>query len=99
MDVRIYLILKPSYGMSDNAAIKEMIDSVEYVMKITNQVDVKVRIHMNVGYVARGTLMEQWAIDGKYAPPSQETISQAFHLVRELNPTAILGNDDEGLSV
>ncbi len=95
---RIYLILKPSLGMSDDSATKEIIDSVEYVLKVAKKIGIQTRIHMNVGYVARGTSMEQWATDGEYTPPSQATVTKAFALVQALNPTAILGNDDEGLS-
>jgi radical SAM enzyme (TIGR01210 family) len=105
--LKVYMMQKPVPGMSDEEAICDIEQAAAYFGAIvrrhfasgTDEPCLKIDLHLNPTYVARGTALEQMFLRGDYTPPHLRHVARAV-LGAENEPISVyVGLSDEGLSV
>ncbi len=96
--LKCYFMLKPVPGINDEEAILDIHRAIDYLSDISVRHDVRINMHLNPTYVARGTELERAFIRGEYKPPRLTDLSRAAYYGRDKNISIFLGLSDEGLA-
>lgn len=106
--LKVYMMQKPVPGMSDEEAVRDIEQAAAYFGSIvmrqlfvsgTEERRLKIDMHLNPTYVARGTALEQMFLRGDYSPPHLRHVARAV-LSAEHEPISVyVGLSDEGLAV
>ncbi len=97
--LKTYFMLKPVPGMSDEDAIEDIRMAIVYLDHISQKYGFPINLHLNPTFVAKGTLLEQAFLEGRYTPPHLETVRQATLHARNCSLTVFIGLNDEGLAI
>lgn len=99
MKIKAYFMLKPVPGLSDEDAIKDVHDGIDFLHKMANIYKLDVNMHLNPTYVAKGTILEEEFLKQTYFPPTLEMTRQAAVYAKDKNISLFIGLFDEGLAV
>lgn len=97
--LKCYMMQKPVPEMTDEEAIKDIQNAIDYLDGIATRFNIKVNMHLNPTYVARGTELEQAFRNGEYQPPHLRDAARAVLLAKDKNLSVCIGLTDEGLAV
>jgi radical SAM enzyme (TIGR01210 family) len=100
--IKCYFMLKPVTGISNEDAIADIRKAICYLSFMANLHNIKINIHINLTYVAKGTKLVQAFENGEYIPPTLKDLANAIIIAKESdNPlfSIYLGLYDEGLAV
>jgi radical SAM enzyme (TIGR01210 family) len=96
--LKCYFMQKPVPQMSDEAAVSDIHQAIDYLSSKVRDHGVRINLHLNPTYVAFGTLLERAFRSGEYSPPRLRDVARAA-LAAEGRPiTVFLGLSDEGLA-
>jgi len=105
--LKCYLMLKPVPSMTREESIADIHHAIEYLTQLsekhldpkTGEPMVRINIHVNPTYVAKGTPLEPAFAHGDYKPPTLRDVALAV-LPSEASPlTVFISLYDEGLAV
>jgi radical SAM enzyme (TIGR01210 family) len=97
--LKCYFMQKPVAGMSDREAVEDIQKGIAYFGDISRNHGIDINMHLNPTYVARGTVLEESFLAGKYQPPRLADTAKAVLRAREEPITVFVGLYDEGLAV
>jgi radical SAM enzyme (TIGR01210 family) len=97
--LKCYFMQKPTVGMSDDEAVEDIQQGIDYLSSLAERHGVAVNMHLNPTYVARGTPLEKSFLAGEYAPPSLGDVARAVLHGRGKPISIFVGLNDEGLAV
>lgn len=98
--LKTYFMLKPSPELTDEAAVKDIHQAIQYLGKLAHQYpQVPMNLHLNPTFVAKGTELEKAFHAGVYQPPKLLDAVRAVLPAKNENITVFLGLSDEGLAV
>lgn len=97
--LKCYFMQKPVAEMSDEEAIADTRQGIDYLSTIAETYKVEINMHLNPTYVAKGTLLEESFKNGLYTPPKLIDVAKAVQHGRGKNISIFIGLYDEGLAV
>jgi radical SAM enzyme (TIGR01210 family) len=97
--LKCYFMHKPVPGMSDAEAIEDVRNGIEYLHQLGVTSGVRINLHLNPTYAARGTELERSFLRGEYAPPHLVDVARAVLHARGKAISLFVGLNDEGLAV
>ncbi len=68
-------MLKPIPDLSEDDALKDIINAINYLDEISKKYKLKLNMHLNPTYAAKETALEDAFKDGSFVPPLLETVS------------------------
>ncbi|MCI5227897.1 MAG: hypothetical protein D3918_14885, partial [Candidatus Electrothrix sp. AX2] len=96
--LKCYFMLKPVPDMTDNEAVEDIQQAIDYLDTISAKYNLAVNMHLNPTYAARGTLLGKAFLQGEYVPPSLRELAQAASFAEGKRLSVFLGLSDEGLA-
>ena len=96
--LKCYFMLKPVPGMSDEEAILDIHQAIDYLSGLAQRHEIKINMHLNPTYVASGTILEDSFRKGEYCPPRLRDVASAASYGQGKAITIFLGLSDEGLA-
>jgi len=97
--VKCYFMQKPIPGISDQEAVQDIWNGIDYLSKISHAYRVNINMHLNPTYVAYGTSLEKEFRSGNYSPPKLIDVARAALHAEGKNISIFIGLFDEGLAV
>jgi radical SAM enzyme (TIGR01210 family) len=97
--LKVYLMQKPVPGMTDQEAIDDIQDGIDYLAGLATKYNARINVHINPTYVGRGTQLEKFFADGDYEPPQLVDVARAARHAAGKGVSVYIGLSDEGLSV
>ncbi len=100
--VKCYFMLKPVPGITDEEAIADIQQAIGFLDKLSKQFNVKINMHLNPTYVAKGTKLVESFEKGEFVPPTLYDVAESIIPAKNLdneNFTIYIGLSDEGLAV
>ncbi|MBI2124262.1 hypothetical protein HYT92_00570 [Candidatus Pacearchaeota archaeon] len=97
--LKCYFMQKPVPGMSDEEAVLDIRRGIYYLDRIASLHGIKVNMHLNPTFAAKGTPLEKSFLKGKYIPPRLVDVAKAALHAEEKNISVFVGLYDEGLAV
>lgn len=98
-DLKCYFMQKPTPGLTDQQAVDDICSAMDYLDGLSRSSGVRINMHLNPTYVARGTPLEQAFREGKYVPPRLGDVARAARHSRGKKLSVFIGLHDEGLAV
>jgi radical SAM enzyme (TIGR01210 family) len=97
--LKCYFMQKPVPGISDDEAVEDICNAINYLNHTANKIGTKINMHLNPTYVAKGTALESAFKSGDYLPPRLEDVARAAMAARDKNLSIFIGLSDEGLAL
>ena len=97
--VKVYFMLKPVVGMSDDEAVADVHGAIDYLSSLSQRHGVPINVHLNPTYVATGTPLAEAFARGEYSPPRLADVARAAVHAQGTGLSVFLGLYDEGLAV
>lgn len=97
--VKCYFMLKPAALISNEEAVKDIHNAVEYLDEMNRKFSVPINLHLNPTFVAKGTELEKAFRSNYYSPPTLRDAARAVLPAKGKNISVFLGLFDEGLAV
>jgi len=97
--MKCYFMQKPVPGMTDDEAVEDIKNGIDYLSRLSEKHKVQINMHLNVTYVAFGTLLETAFKKGQYKPPYLEDVRRAVLHAEGKGISIYVGLFDEGLAV
>lgn len=97
--LRCYFMFKPVPGMMDAEAIADIRSAMDYLDGVAARFNLKIAMHLNPTYVARGTQLEEAFRRGEYLPPHLGDVITAVRHAQRKRLMVTIGLNDEGLAV
>lgn len=97
--LKTYFMLKPVPDLSEEDAVEDLKDAIDYLDTIAVQYDLKINIHINPTYAAKETPLETAFKEGRFVPPKLESAKEVILHGRGKKLSIFVGLDDEGLAV
>lgn len=97
--LKCYFMQKPVPGMSDQEAVQDIRDAIDFISDIAVRHQMKMNMHLNPTYVAYGTRLEESFRKGAFTPPRLADVLRATTHARGKMTTVFVGLYDEGLAV
>lgn len=97
--LKCYFMQKPVPGMTDEEAIRDIQNGIDYLDGIAARFGLKINMHLNPTYVARGTSLEDAFRRGEYRPPELYDVAKAVLHALDKDISVYIGLFDEGLAV
>ena len=98
-ELKCYFMLKPVPGMTDEEAVSDIINSIDYLSRISEKYNVTINMHLNPTYVATGTLLEESFKKGDYQPPFLKDLIRTVLYSKDKRLSVFMGLSDEGLAL
>jgi radical SAM enzyme (TIGR01210 family) len=96
--LKCYVMQKPVPDMTDEAAVSDVQRAIDYLSGLAARHGLRINLHLNPTYAARGTPLEKALLQGRYSPPRLCDIARAA-LHAEGKPISVfLGLSDEHLA-
>lgn len=99
LQLKCYFMQKPVVGLTDEEALADVQRGIEYLHQVSVRFGVRINLHLNPTYVARGTPLEEAFIAGEYQPPRLSDVAQAVLHARGTSISVFVGLSDEGMAV
>lgn len=97
--LKCYFMQKPVPGISDEDAIKDIWNAIDFLNEIATDSGIHINMHLNPTFVAKGTLLEDSFIKGEYQPPFLRDVAKAAVHTKDKPVSIFIGLYDEGLAV
>lgn len=97
--LKCYLMQKPVPGMTDQEAIQDIHQAIDYLGRKAAQHGVRISLHLNPTYVAFGTALERSFKNGEYSPPRLRDVARAALHGEGKGISIFLGLSDENLAL
>jgi len=97
--LKCYFMLKPIPGLSEEDAVQDIRNAIDYLSGLADQHKVEINMHLNPTYVATGTQLVTAFESGDYAPPTLHSLITAASHAKDKPISIFLGLYDEGLAV
>ena len=97
--LKCYFMQKPVPGISDEEAVTDIRNAIDYLYSISNDTDIPINMHLNPTFVAKGTILEEAFNQGEYIPPLLTDVARAAIHAENKNLSIFIGLYDEGLAV
>lgn len=97
--LKCYFMQKPVPGMTDEDAVLDIKNAIDYLSQISARYDAAINMHLNPTYVATGTAIETAFLNGRYTPPFLKDVIAAAHHAAGKPISIFIGLSDEGLAV
>lgn len=97
--LKCYFMQKPVPGMSDEQAIADIHNAIDYLSNISDKSGLHINMHLNPTFVAKGTLLEESFYKGQYSPPFLTDVAKAALYGADKSISIFIGLNDEGLAV
>ena len=97
--LKCYFMQKPIPGLSDQAAVDDIHQAIDYLDEQANRHGIPINMHLNPTYVAKGTLLVDSFLKGEYSPPKLTDVVRAVSHARDKRISVYVGLSDEGLAV
>jgi radical SAM enzyme (TIGR01210 family) len=97
--LKCYLMQKPVPGMTDEQAIQDIHQAIDYLSRKATQYGVRINLHLNPTYAAFGTALERSFRKGEYSPPRLSDVARAALHGEGKDVSIFLGLSDENLAV
>ncbi|MDO8470092.1 MAG: hypothetical protein Q7S84_03730 [bacterium] len=96
--LKCYFMQKPVPDMTDEEAVRDIQDGIDYLHKLATRFGIAVTMHLNPTYAARGTILETALKNGIYAPPRLADVARAARYAQGKRVAVHFGLNDEGLA-
>lgn len=97
--LKVYFMQKPVPEMSDAEAIEDVRRGIAYLDSVARSHDLRINLHLNPTYVARGTALETAFRAGRFSPPRLQDVMTAVLHARDTVLSVYVGLHDEGMAV
>ena len=97
--LKCYFMQEPVPGMSDEDAVQDIRDGIDFLSEIAGRYRMKINMHLNPTYVAFGTKLAESFRNGTFTPPTLSDVVKATTHVQGKRISILLGFYDEGLAV
>ena len=97
--LKCYFMQKPVPGMTDEEAVKDIQNGIDYLSRKAAQHGISINMHLCPTYVASGTMLEDAFLKGEYTPPRLEDVARAALHARGKGVSIYIATFDEGLAV
>jgi archaeosine synthase beta-subunit len=97
--LKCYFMLKPVAGLSDDDAVTDIHQAIDYLDRMAEEHGVTLNMHLNPTYVAHGTPLAESFARGEYTPPYLKDLARAALHAQGTKVSVYLGLYDEGLAV
>ncbi len=97
--LKCYFMQKPVPEMSDDDAVDDIKQAIDYLSDVSNKHNLPVNMHLNPTYAATGTELEKAFNEGKYSPPLLQDVARAVNHSKDKPISIYIGLSDEGLAV
>jgi radical SAM enzyme (TIGR01210 family) len=97
--LKLYFMLKPVADLSDVESIRDIHMAIDYLSCLGEKYNVRMNMHLNPTFVARGTILEDYFHQGKYTPPTLLDTAKAAAYADGKNISIYIGLYDEDLAV
>jgi archaeosine synthase beta-subunit len=97
-NIKCYFMQKPVPGMTDEAAVKDIQDAIDFLSNTAKKYGIIINMHLNPTYAARGTVLEKAFIKGEYEPPNLIDVTKATLHGKGKSISIFIGLYDEGLA-
>lgn len=97
--LKTYFMQKPVPGMTDDEAVADIHQAIDYLSTVANSYRLNINIHLNPTYAARGTRLEEAFNNGRFSPPLLLDVARAALYARGKSVSLFIGLSDEGLAV
>ncbi len=97
--LKCYIMQKPVPGMSDEEAVQDVKNSIDYLSGIATRFNLNINVHLNPTYAARGTVLDNAFKRGEYTPPKLEDVALSVRYAKGKKLSVYIGLFDEGLAV
>ncbi len=97
--LKTYFMLKPVPGLSEEDAILDIKNAINYLHEIANKYSLEINMHLNPTYVAKGTVLEEEFKKSNFTPPKLDSLREVALEAEGKNISLFLGLNDEGLAV
>ncbi|MBT8339228.1 MAG: hypothetical protein HKP58_09545 [Desulfatitalea sp.] len=97
--LKTYFMQKPVPEMTDEQAVLDIQQAIDYLSDIAAKHQVQINLHLNPTYAAKGTQLETAFHQGRFKPPLLKDVARAA-LHGHGKPLSIyIGLSDEGLAI
>lgn len=96
--LKCYFMQKLVPGMSDAEGVADIQRAIDYLDDRARHHGLKINLHLNPTYVARGTRLEEHFRQGQYTPPTLADVCRAAAHGEGKRISIYLGLSDEGLA-
>jgi radical SAM enzyme (TIGR01210 family) len=96
--LKTYFMLKPVPGLSEEEAIEDIVNGIDYLDTLSRQYKIEINMHLNPTYVAMGTVLETEFRKGNYKPPELESVKKAALAAEGKQISLYIGLNDEDLA-
>lgn len=96
--LKCYFMQKPTLGMSDDDGVRDVEQGIDYLDQLASRFGLRINLHLNPTYVARGTALEKAFLAGEYVPPLLADVVRAIKHARGKKISVYVGLSDEGLA-
>lgn len=97
--LKCYMLQKPVAGMTNEQAIDDVKQAIEYFDQMSKKYKLEINMHLNPTFVSAGTKLEAWFKAGEYSPPRLTDVITAVKHGQGKNLSIFVGLYDEGLAV
>ncbi len=97
--LKCYVMQKPVPGMTDEEAIEDVRNAIDFMHRATEESGVRIDVHLNPTYAGGGTLLAEAFARGEYTPPRLVDIAEAVRHAEGRGVSIFVGLYDEGLAV
>ncbi len=97
--LKCYFMQKPVPGMSDEEAVTDIQQAIDYLGRLADEFQIRINLHLNPTYVATGTPLAKAFDQGDYAPPLLRDVARAARAARGKPLSVFIGLNEEGLAV
>lgn len=94
--LKCYFMQKPVPKMTDEEAILDIQQAIDYLSTAAKSHQIKINLHLNPTYVAFGTPLEKSFQEGNYFPPKLVDVAKAALYAENKGISVFVGLADEG---
>ncbi len=97
--IKTYFMQKPVPQMTDAEAVRDIERAIDYLHGMAGRYGIRINMHLNPTYAARGTLLEESFQKGQFTAPLLSDVARAVRHARDKALSVFIGLSDEGLAV
>jgi archaeosine synthase beta-subunit len=97
--LKCYFMQKPWHTLTDAQAIEDVKQAIDYLDELARKYGVKINMHLNPTFAAKGTQLASAFEDGRFVPPQLRDVAKAALHAKDKQITLFIGLNDEGMAV
>ena len=101
ISISVYVLLKPSSNYTNNDAIDDSINTIQYLQSLKDSFNLPILIRFNPTFVSKNTVLYKEFLNNKYYPPSLSDVLNVLSKINdcELDVPIFIGINDENLAI